>query len=533
MHDDKEYAYSPYGSLSEGIIDGFNEYGYKGEVHDNQSLQYLRARYYHTKLTQFISIDTYKGSDSNPLSQNRYSFASNNPYKYSDPSGHFITSIAGDKVYIAGTAASKIASANNTKTPTVDKPLTENQVNDIIYSYNPGPSNTNVAWRLLVQEKLQADYLAQQQAIEYAIPKGAKIVHEEFNRTVTQEAYDNYLEQVKQSTEINDKGILSKIGNFVTGFVKAYVNVDAFKDLATSTWDFFSNPQENFNWKSLGNYLDSNLQNMALVAGTIGAAALSLSALPFLAAGGAMLGTIATYAGLTMGIAGGVQIASGLAGYSLAGDKLSTTDRLYRVMSGGFNVLGGNSLLKGGLKLTQNNSKILTGITNTIDSVVAKTVSTAKDIGRRALSAVKDGIGKIGNQSLAGFNKAKSLFIKQNDDILKDVNKNWIETGDNEVYLSKNADSVTQYVGITNNFARRQAEHIASKGIEIEPLVKNLSRVDARSVEQVLIDIHGLRKNGGTLLNKINSISRKNPIYVESIERGFELLKSIGYINKR
>ncbi|MEA5018046.1 MAG: hypothetical protein VB009_04950, partial [Erysipelotrichaceae bacterium] len=38
IHDDKQYAYSPYGSLSEGMIDGYNEYGYKGEVHDNQSL---------------------------------------------------------------------------------------------------------------------------------------------------------------------------------------------------------------------------------------------------------------------------------------------------------------------------------------------------------------------------------------------------------------------------------------------------------------------------------------------------------------
>ena len=198
--------------------------------------------------------------------------------------------------------------------------------------------------------------------------------------------------------------------------MKAYVNVDAFKDLATSTWDFFSNPQENFNWKSLGNYLDSNLQNIALVAGTIGAAALSLSALPLLAAGGAMLGTIATYAGLTMGIAGGVQIASGLAGYSLAGDKLSTTDRLYRVMSGGFNVLGGNSLLKGGLKLTQNNSKILTGITNTIDSVVAKAVSTAKDIGRRTVSTIKDGIANT-------YSKVKGYIAKTYKYLFSD-NKN-------------------------------------------------------------------------------------------------------------
>lgn len=108
--------------------------------------------------------------------------------------------------------------------------------------------------------------------------------------------------------------------------MKAYINIDELKNLATSTWEFFSNPQENFNLKSFGNYLDSNLQNIALVAGTFGAMALGLSALPFLATSSALLGTIATYTGLTMGIVGGIQIASGVVGYSLAGDKLSTTD---------------------------------------------------------------------------------------------------------------------------------------------------------------------------------------------------------------
>ena len=57
-----------------------------------------------------------------------------------------------------------------------------------------------------------------------------------------------------------------------------------------------------------------------------------------------------------------------------------------------------------------------------------------------------------------------------------------------------------------------------------------LSRPDARSVEQALIELHGLAKNGGTLMNMINSISKNNPIYGESLQRGYELLKSIGYI---
>ncbi|TCI94780.1 DUF6443 domain-containing protein [Tenacibaculum sp. M341] len=87
----------------------------------------------------------------------------------------------------------------------------------------------------------------------------------------------------------------------------------------------------------------------------------------------------------------------------------------------------------------------------------------------------------------------------------------------------------TIYVGITNNLSRRAAEHLAQKGINIEPIFNNLSRIDARSVEQALIEIHKLSKNGGTLLNKINSIATKNPIYARSLKRGYDLLKQKGY----
>jgi len=59
--------------------------------------------------------------------------------------------------------------------------------------------------------------------------------------------------------------------------------------------------------------------------------------------------------------------------------------------------------------------------------------------------------------------------------------------------------------------------------------MKCLSRTDARAVEQALIEIHGLGKNGGTLFNKINSISSTSPAYRAQLPRGYKLLKSIGY----
>ena len=51
----------------------------------------------------------------------------------------------------------------------------------------------------------------------------------------------------------------------------------------------------------------------------------------------------------------------------------------------------------------------------------------------------------------------------------------------------------------------------------------------ARGVEQALMEHHGLAKNGGTLLNKINSIAKTNPIYEEAVDFGRRVLKEIGY----
>lgn len=98
------------------------------------------------------------------------------------------------------------------------------------------------------------------------------------------------------------------------------------------------------------------------------------------------------------------------------------------------------------------------------------------------------------------------------------------------MYTSTDAAGDVNYVGITNNIERRAAEHLAEKGISISPIngLENLSRADARSVEQVLIEENG-GTGGGQLLNKINSIATSNPAYASSIQRGCALLAAVGY----
>lgn len=66
---------------------------YAGEYWDDTvGLQYLRARWYDPGMARFIGEDTYEGELNDPLSLNLYSYVSNNPLKYVDPSGNRKTS---------------------------------------------------------------------------------------------------------------------------------------------------------------------------------------------------------------------------------------------------------------------------------------------------------------------------------------------------------------------------------------------------------------------------------------------------------
>ena len=91
------------------------------------------------------------------------------------------------------------------------------------------------------------------------------------------------------------------------------------------------------------------------------------------------------------------------------------------------------------------------------------------------------------------------------------------EKGTNVVYQGFDKAGIVRYVGITEREATvRFGEHIGSgtaKSLldyEIVPGATNLSRTGARVWEQTLINQYGLQKNGGLLLNKINSVSPKN-----------------------
>ncbi len=66
-----------------------NPYRYAGYVFDSTTdLYYLNARYYDSKISRFLTEDTYTGQINDPLSLNLYTYCANNPVTYFDPTGH-------------------------------------------------------------------------------------------------------------------------------------------------------------------------------------------------------------------------------------------------------------------------------------------------------------------------------------------------------------------------------------------------------------------------------------------------------------
>lgn len=81
----ERYDYTPYGvPLQEAGPDGP---GYTGHMNDPETgLVYMQQRYYDPATGRFLSIDPVLPND-NGRSFNRYWYANNNPYRFTDPDG--------------------------------------------------------------------------------------------------------------------------------------------------------------------------------------------------------------------------------------------------------------------------------------------------------------------------------------------------------------------------------------------------------------------------------------------------------------
>jgi RHS repeat-associated protein len=87
-----QYHYDAWGNIisQEGPMASENPYRYAGYRYDEETnMYYLLARYYNPSIQRFISVDPQSGKLDNPITQNQYVYANNNPIMFVDPDGNF------------------------------------------------------------------------------------------------------------------------------------------------------------------------------------------------------------------------------------------------------------------------------------------------------------------------------------------------------------------------------------------------------------------------------------------------------------
>ncbi|QWH13740.1 type IV secretion protein Rhs [Bacillus mycoides] len=87
------YEYDAWGNVVKSEAKGIaadNAFGYAGYMYDKEiGMYYLIARYYNPDHGVFLSVDPDPGDSDDPVTQNGYTYADNNPVMNIDPDGHY------------------------------------------------------------------------------------------------------------------------------------------------------------------------------------------------------------------------------------------------------------------------------------------------------------------------------------------------------------------------------------------------------------------------------------------------------------
>jgi len=129
------YYYDAFGNIVEQTGNVNNNITYAGYQYDKETgLYYLNARMYDPVTARFLQEDSYRGDRNDPLSLNLYTYCSNEPMMYTDPSGHF--SIAGTivsrvvssvvKQIVSSTTSKKSSKASSKSTSSINSSSTNN-----------------------------------------------------------------------------------------------------------------------------------------------------------------------------------------------------------------------------------------------------------------------------------------------------------------------------------------------------------------------------------------------------------------------
>ncbi|WP_162198688.1 DUF2341 domain-containing protein [Methanosarcina sp. 1.H.A.2.2] len=142
--------YFPYGQVRSG---GLEKYGFTGQENDaDTGLMYYGARYYSPEYRVFVQPDTMLPDPYNPQALNRYSYALNNPVKYTDPSGHYVET-AIDVAFLA-------MDINDIRSGNADKWTYIGLATDVVCALAPGVTGGRLGVQALEETVTHGDDLA-------------------------------------------------------------------------------------------------------------------------------------------------------------------------------------------------------------------------------------------------------------------------------------------------------------------------------------------------------------------------------------
>lgn len=97
----ERFEYEPYGKVINSTPkDGP---GYTGHVLDAATgMNYMQQRYYDPGIGRFLSVDPVSANPTNGNNFNRYAYANNNPYRFTDPDGRNAVTAFGGVIYETG-----------------------------------------------------------------------------------------------------------------------------------------------------------------------------------------------------------------------------------------------------------------------------------------------------------------------------------------------------------------------------------------------------------------------------------------------
>lgn len=163
-----------------------------------------------------------------------------------------------------------------------------------------------------------------------------------------------------------------------------------------------------------------------------------------------------------------------------------------------------------------------------VDGKVAGALAIAGGVGAAATLMLAKMAALMLVEAIAAASISKAAVSKVNS-ITKSNKSSKEKKNDSEknytVYGLKDSNDTVQYVGLTNNYSRREYEHKlnpARADLKMFVLESNLSKSAARGYEQFYIDFYRTLNRNNPMNNQINGISPKNR------DRDFYLYSALG-----